>query len=397
MYLEHLTLANFRNYSSLDMNMTPGLLVLHGDNAHGKSNLLEAIHLLATTKPLRAGSDRELVRWEALDGPLAVTRLVGEVRRQPEKIKLEMALGWESKESNSTSEQLSYTSTSPLRKQIKINGVLRRTAEAVGQLNVVIFSSQDVEMISGPPTWRRRYMDITNSQVDRAYFRSLQKYTRILSQRNHLLRLIREGSSNREELTVWNEQLIEEGSYIHCQRRKTICELDRLSQVIYSEVSGGSGSMQLNYLPNFYGENDAGPERVKELFQARLEENIVREVAQGVTVTGPHRDDLQFLVNGKDMGLYGSRGQQRTIAASIKLAEANFLVGVTGEDPVLLLDDILSELDASHRHQVLESVRANEQTFLTTTDLDRIHPEFLPNATLYTVYHGQITQSVVPK
>ncbi len=136
---------------------------------------------------------------------------------------------------------------------------------------------------------------------------------------------------------------------------------------------------------------------MKELFQARLEENIVREVAQGVTVTGPHRDDLQFLVNGKDMGLYGSRGQQRAIAASIKLAEANFLVGVTGEDPVLLLDDILSELDASHRHQVLESVRANEQTFLTTTDLDRIHPEFLPNATLYTVYHGQITQSVVPK
>ncbi|MFQ5872728.1 MAG: DNA replication/repair protein RecF, partial [Dehalococcoidia bacterium] len=287
------------------------------------------------------------------------------------------------------------TASSYLRKQIKINGVPRRASDVVGQLNVVLFSTQDVELVGGPPALRRRYLDITNSQVDRSYLRALQRYSRVLTQRNHLLRLIREGSARREELAVWDEQLVEEGCYILWQRRGMVSELAQLATAIHSELAGGSEALDLIYLPNppqlLDGKiNWDKPEHLKEPFHRQLTSSLEREVVQGITVTGPHRDDLQFLINGMDMGLYSSRGQQRTIVAALKLGEANFLVSRTGEEPVLLLDDILSELDSARREHVLECALSNEQTLLTTTDLDRIDPGFLSRATVLSVREGRV-------
>ncbi|MEE9198295.1 MAG: DNA replication/repair protein RecF [Dehalococcoidia bacterium] len=396
MYLEHISLTNFRNYSSLELGLAPGPVVLCGGNAQGKSNLLEAIYLLATTKSHRTTVDRDLVHWDAGDGPLSVARLVAEVCREGDRIRVEIALGWETQTAGAgAGDGAGQPTPSPprLRKQAKINGVPRRASEVLGQLNVVIFSSQDVEIIGGSPAQRRRYLDITNSQADRAYLRALQRYTRVLSQRNHLLRLIREGSAQTEELGFWNEQLVEEGCYILRQRRSMISELAGLAGTIYSELSGGSEALDIAYLPNPPQANAVegeGPEALKEAFHQRLTANLQREVAQGATVTGPHRDDLQFTVNARDMGLYGSRGQQRTIAAALKLAEVNFLVSSTGEEPVLLLDDILSELDAPRRRQVLECAMSNVQTLLTTTDLDRIDADFLSRASVYSVQQGEV-------
>ena len=403
MYLERIRLTNFRNYPSLELGLVPGPVVLYGGNAQGKSNLLEAIYLLATTKSHRATSDRELVHWGSGDDPLPVARLVTEVCRKGDRIRLEIAMGWENPLAGAGSDDGIGDRASPsthLRKQVKINGVPRRASDVVGQLNVVIFSSQDVELVGGPPAQRRRYLDITNSQVDRAYLRALQRYSRVLTQRNHLLRLIKEGTSRREELIFWDEQLMEEGCYILLQRKRMIAELADLARVIYSELSGGSEALALAYLPNLsdiIDDEGDDPYAMKEAFRRQLGANLEREVAQGATVTGPHRDDLQFLVDGRDMGVYGSRGQQRTIAAALKLAEANFLVNKTGDDPVLLLDDILSELDAPRRQQVLECAISNQQTLLTTTDLDRLDADFLSRASVYSVRRGEVTPMENPK
>ena len=393
MYLENLRLTNFRNYPSLDLALGPGPLVLWGDNAQGKSNLLEAIFLLATTKSIRTGSDRELVRWEALNDPFAVARIVGEVRRGGDSIRLEVALA-----PDPSYQGAAYPATpiASYRKLTRINGVPRRASDVVGQLNVVIFSPLDVDLIAGPPSLRRRYIDLTSSQVDRPYLRALQRYGRVLTQRNHLLRLIREGKGKREELSFWDRQLVDEGSYIHMQRRTMIQELAGLAGAIYSELTGGTESFELIYIPNPSGLAREGGESedldvIKEVFRNHLALSLDREVAQGVTVVGPHRDDLQFLVDARDMGLYGSRGQQRTIAAALKLAEANFMLRKTGENPVLLLDDILSELDALRRQQVMEAALSNQQTILTTTDLDRVDPGFLSRATVLKVEGGRLS------
>ena len=395
MYLGYLGLSNFRNYSSLQLELEAGPVVLYGSNAQGKSNFLEAVYMLATTKSSRAGMDREMIGWDSGDGVLSVARLVGDVHRREEKVRLEIALGSESPAAPSGQPD----GPQPyLRKQIKVNGVARRASDAMGRLNVVLFTTQDVELVSGSPSVRRRYLDITNSQVDPAYLRALQRYTRILTQRNSLLRLIREGSAHRDELQVWDGQLVDEGSRLLFQRKQMIEEINLLAQVIHSELSASAEDLRIAYLPNPPGLEEEGvdwgsPEGLKEVFHRELAARRDREVAQGMSVTGPHRDDLRFLVNGTDMAMYGSRGQQRTIVAAVKLAEANFLVRKTGEDPVLLLDDILSELDESRRKQVLDSALTTQQTILTTTDLDRVDSEFLSRARVYRVRQGELEMS----
>ena len=392
MYLGYLSLANFRNYSSLQMDLEAGPVVLYGSNAQGKSNFLEAVYMLATTKSSRAGLDRELIGWDSTNEVLSVARLVGEVHRREDKVRLEIALGSESLLGPSGQ---SDGPTPNLRKQIKVNGVARRASDVVGQLNVVLFTTQDVELVSGSPSVRRRYLDITNSQADGAYLRALQRYTKILTQRNSLLRLIREGSARRDELQVWDGQLVDEGSLLLFQRKQMIEEIAQLAQVIHSELSARAEDLRIVYLPNPLGLQEgsvdwSSSEGLKEVFHRELAARQDREVAQGISVTGPHRDDLRFLVNGTDMAMYGSRGQQRTIVAAVKLAEANFLVRKTGEDPVLLLDDILSELDESRRKQVLDSALTTQQTILTTTDLDRVDEEFLSRARVYRVRQGEL-------
>lgn len=370
------------------MPLGPGTFILWGDNAQGKSNLLEAVYLLATTKSARASNERELIGWGAMQDPLPAARVAGDLSRGGETLKLDVGLVAERPDDG---DENSYT----LRKQTRVNGVPRRASAVMGTLNAVLFDPQDVDLVIGPPSSRRRYLDVTISQMNRDYLKALQRYTRILTQRNHLLRAIREGKSRSSQLGVWDAPLIEEAVHIHCARRRTLEEMANAGTVIYEELAGAGESFVLKYLPNPGELGDVGNEgedAVAEVIRARLSANVDREIAQGVTVVGPHRDDVRFEAGGRDASLYGSRGQQRTVVAALKLAEVKLLESSTGEAPVLLLDDILSELDETRRRRVLQTALGSEQAILTTTDLDRIDETVRSRARLIRVENGRLLE-----
>ena len=362
-------MTNFRNYERLELALPPHLMVLQGDNAQGKTNLLEAIYLLATAKSHRATAERELINWATPREELGIARLLAQVQIGSGSLRVEIAL---------IGAYHSPEEATHVQKRIRINGVPRRAIDLVGQVNVVLFSSQDIDLIGGAPSLRRRYLDLTNCQVDSRYVRALQRYNKVLLHRNRLLRLIGERRAEAGELDFWDRELVENGSYLIMKRQHMVAELDEFARPIHRQLSSGE-SLKIAYLPSVSGD-----------FDQRLKDVRKREIAQGVTLVGPHRDDLAFLVNDVDMNIYGSRGQQRTIALSSKLAEASFMRSKIDDHPILLLDDMLSELDAARRHHLLASIGSYQQVVITTTDLDRFDPGFLAEAALFRVSEGRI-------
>ncbi len=369
LHIARLSLTNFRNYERLELDLPPHLMVLQGDNAQGKTNLLEAIYLLATARSHRATAERELINWSAPREGLSVARLLAQVQKRTESIRVEIAL------------RAAYPGPeSHVQKRIKINGVPRRAIDLVGQVNVVLFSSQDIDLIGSAPSLRRRYLDMTNSQVNSRYLRALQRYNKVLLQRNHLLRLIGERRAEGSQLDFWDQELLEHGSYLIEQRQLMVAELNDLAQPIHYQLTAEQEKLRMTYLPSvgvtYFGD--------------RLRDVRKKEIAQGMSLVGPHRDDLAFLIGDVNMNVYGSRGQQRTIALSLKLAEARFMRSKIADEPILLLDDMLSELDAERRRQLLGSVASYQQVLITTTDLDRFDPGFLAEAALFRVSEGRI-------
>jgi DNA replication and repair protein RecF len=347
-------------------------MVLLGANAQGKSNLLEAIYLSATTKSPRAASDVELINWAALREEHPVARLEVQAQRAPGSLRVEIALRGKI--------VAAEAGANYVQKRIRINGVDRRAMDLIGLINVVLFSPRDIDLVDGEPALRRRYLDITNSQVDHRYLRALQRYHRVLQQRNHLLRLIAERRARPEELDFWDRELVAAGSYLIALRQHTVAALDELARPIHDQLTGGKERLNMIYQSSVD----------KEAFQEGLSAARDKEVAQGMTLIGPHRDDLRFLVNERDMNIYGSRGQNRTIALSLKLAEAKFIAARAGESPVLLLDDVLSELDAQRRHHLLQAALGYQQVVITASDVDRFEPAFLARAAKFEVRSGMI-------
>ncbi len=354
--------------------MPPHIIILQGDNAQGKTNLLEAIYLLSTTRSVRATNERELVCWSSKEEP-RVTRLFAEVKRARGEAKLEVALQVEG-------ENLA-------RKRIRINNIVRRAFDLVGQINVVFFSPQDIELIAGTPALRRRYLDLIGAQLDSRYLRSLQRYHQVLVQRNHLLRSIQEQQSQSDQLEFWDKELVEAGSYLIVQRQQRATEIHLIAQAVHQELTSGQEKLGMVYLPSV-GQPAKQQEVVAQEFRQALEKNRQREIALGMTLAGPHRDDLYFLVDGVDMAIYGSRGQQRTIALSLRLAEVKYMQAKTGDSPILLLDEVLSELDRTRRSYLQQFILPYEQVLITTTDLDRFEPAFLAQAAQFRVRQGKI-------
>jgi len=388
MLVERLRLVNFRNYARLDISLPGGIVLLYGQNAQGKTNFLEAIYLLATTKSFRATADRELIHWLAFSQDFPIARVSAQVsRRTAGPLNIEIIIA----------PQSGAEATGATVKRIKVNGVVRRAVDLVGQLRVVLFTPADIELVAGSPQARRRYLDITNSQVDPKYLRTLQVYNRILAQRNALLRQVRERRASAESLAVWEDGLVESAAHIILRRGRTVGALNDHVRLIHPGLTGRQG-----HLPIAYVSEPAGLVKPPELPQAEAELVDLlrralrrvgpREVALGMSLVGPHRDDLKFYLNGADTNLYGSRGQQRTVALSLKLAEAEFMRAETGEWPVLLLDDILSELDAERRRHVLGGLLEADQLLITATDLADFPPEFLGRAARFRVEAGQLTR-----
>lgn len=386
-------LINFRNYSRLEIAFDRPLIVLQGDNAQGKSNLLEAIYMLATSKSPRAGSDRDLLNWFTESDIQPYARIDAEIERGERTERIEITVLKTNGNANGAA----------VRKQIRINGVNRRALDLLGHLNVVLFVPQDVELVDGSPSVRRRYLDIMLCQINPRYCRALSEYSHAVVQRSHLLRRLRERPGDPAQLAYWDEMLVGRGSEVMAWRRRAIVALDQLAGVIHRELTNRGELLRLKYQPSLAIPEALQPPlglelaitqeetgEIQALFAERLARLRPAELHQGACLVGPHRDDLRFLVNGRDLQTFGSRGQQRTAALSLKMAETRLMHAQTGEHPVLLLDDVLSELDTKRRECLLEAVNGVEQAILTTTDLTLFSEDFLARADSLQVTEGRI-------
>tara|TARA_Y100001934_G_scaffold282629_1_gene397283 strand:- start:7882 stop:9111 length:1230 start_codon:yes stop_codon:yes gene_type:complete len=391
-YLSRLSLNGFRNHTNTALELRPGLTLFQGQNGHGKSNLLEAAYMLAIAKSARSSHDRELVNW-------SLTETGGHMQ----------VLGVGREGDNTIQAQIDVDVTAPnnvggsvgFRKGLRVNGIKRSAIDFVGNLNIVFFEADDLEIIHGSPGRRRRYLDILISQSDPAYLKTLQRYGQVVTQRNQLLRRIREGASEVDELAFWDERLAYEGARVTDSRRRSVDGLNEHAVPAHAELTDGD-TLELEYRPRITASSDDRPQvgiMTPDMIEQEIKQTLPairrREIAQGITVIGPHRDDLEIRLNGNPSGNIASRGQSRTIALSLKLAEAVFVTQSTGRTPVLALDDILSELDPKRRELVLAAAIKHEQILLTATEPGIIPQDFLDSANVFTVMNGRVTQEEI--
>jgi DNA replication and repair protein RecF len=364
MHLTQLRLSGFRNYHQLEINIGTGLTVFAGENAQGKSNLLEAVYLLALTKSHRAENDREVVRFNGHD-PVPYTRISGCATLgsgQELRVQVDMAL---------LTQGLSASTNLPqntLQKRIRVNGSPKKAIEAVGVLSAVLFCAEDIGLVYGSPAGRRRFLDVLLSQVSHGYLKSLQAYHKILAQRNHLLRRISDGSAGLEELPFWDEQLCSQGARIVWERSAVIDELTPLVSDTHSKIAQGGPLLTMGYGSSV--ERCDSLVRTADQLRTRLETYRARELRNRVTLVGPHRDDVHFLIDGRSVSRYGSRGQARTTVLSLRLGEARLIARMNQDEPILLLDDALAELDLGRQVRVLDLARVSNQVLLTAVDAD---------------------------
>ena len=364
--LTNLTLTNFRSYRQLDLALGPGLTVVSGENGQGKSNLLEAVYLLAIGKSYRAVTERDLVSWQAAEaGGYAIVAAALDGPRGP----LELRVGLDCREGNATA------------KQVRVNGAPKRTSDLVGTMGAVLFAAEDIELVSGPPSGRRRYLDVLLAQVSRRYVQTLSRYHRVLAQRNTLLRAMREGRAEEAELAFWDDALVKEGAAVLGERWSSMAALAAFIASAFERLSP-QDALSIAYAGTAAEPEDGDGQRaLREALRASRD----RERARGMTVVGPHRDDLRLLLNGVEAARHASRGQARLAALAMRLGEARLLAERRGDQPLLLLDDALSELDERRRRLVLEEACCYPQTIVTTAD-----PHALPDAFLHAARHLRV-------
>ena len=391
MYLSSLSLNEFRNYKQLDLSLGPGLFLFYGENAQGKTNLLEAVSMLATGSSFHAAADREVVNWEAPDH---IARIQGLVQREEDEVQLEMVIFDPTPpiiENNAPVQTVELPSTTP-RKRVKVNGVPRRTIDFIGQMKVVLFAPTDLHLVDGSPEERRRFLDRALCQVQPRYCAALVQYRKIVTQRSALLKRIRDNLENPHMLDYLDDKLTTLANMIIFERRRMLDILNEQTQTLQETLSGGREHLQIVYRPSFKINSDWNTLEAQQHYREQLRTIQKREIVQGVCLLGPHRDDLEFLVNGVNMLTYGSRGQQRTTALSAKLAELAYMRGSTNDEPVLLLDDVFSELDSQRRSYLLHHVLQHTQVLLTATDTTDFPPEILQKAHTFEVMNGEVKQ-----
>lgn len=393
MYLSHLALNEFRNYHHLELPLGPGLFLFYGENAQGKTNLLEALGMLATGSSFHATSDREVVNWHAPDH---LARLNANVKRREDDLQLEMVLFDPAPPnivdpSPPTSTVLELPANTQ-RKRIKINSIPRKIIELIGQMKVVLFAPTDLHLVDGSPDERRRFLDRALCQVQPRYCQALLQYRKIITQRSALLKRIRDNQDDPRMLDYLDDKLTSLANLITFERQRMLTALNEQTVLLQETLSGGRERLQIVYRPSFRVDATLSMTEAQQQYRTQLREARRKEILQGVCLLGPHRDDLEFMVNEVNMLTYGSRGQQRTAALAAKLAELAYMRACTGDEPVLLLDDVFSELDAQRREHLLREVLQHQQVFLTATDLSSFPAEILTQAHIYQVAHGEVKQ-----
>jgi DNA replication and repair protein RecF len=405
MHIERLRLTDFRNYRDLDIALPRGLVVFRGRNAQGKSNLLEAISLIATSRSFRTNSEREAVRWGA---PGHFARVEAEVVRRKDTLAVEVIVadtGIEAPASAVARETSGALGNPPLpavpfRKRIRVNGMPRRAMDLLGKVTVVVFAPSHLELVTGSPSERRRFLDLTLCQVHSGYCRALGQYQKVVTQRAALLRRIKEGEESPNALPFWDEQLATLAVPLMRTRARFIAQAETTAGQLYEALARDEGlpemPLRLAYEPSYKGSLAVDDDELTATFRARLVELRRREIAQGANVLGPHRDDLAFYAGDINLTTYGSRGQQRTVALALKLAELAYIEAETGDQPLLLLDDVLSELDARRRADFLDAVGDLDQVLLTITDATSLPETVQSRAYVYSVEGGRVTLEASP-
>ncbi|WP_421658108.1 DNA replication/repair protein RecF [Leptothermofonsia sp. ETS-13] len=392
MYLRSLHLRQFRNYLDQRVEFNAPKAILVGNNAQGKSNLLEAVELLSTLRSHRTSRDRDLI----LNGA-AIAQITGQVERTIGSIELAMTL-----RNNS-------------RRTVAINGEnLRRQLDFLGLLNVVEFSSLDLDLVRGGPEQRRNWLDSLLIQLEPVYAYILQQYNQVLRQRNALLKRSLVGEAGNQEpefksqeqtqnlelrtqssssllpeLALWDAQLAAAGTRVIRRRARVVQRLVPLATDWHRAISGSTEELEVRYVPNVATQED-DPEVVRQAFLEKIQERAIAEKYQGTTLVGPHRDEVEFTINGAFARQYGSQGQQRTLVLALKLAELKLIEDVIGDPPLLLLDDVLAELDLNRQNQLLDVIQDRYQTLITTTHLGSFDAQWLHSSQILTVKAGQL-------
>ncbi len=381
MYLNNLYLRAFRNYIEQEVAFNSQKTIIVGNNAQGKSNLLEAIELLATLKSHRALRDRELVLDSAVVGQIEAT-----VKRVYGTADLTITLRKQGKRTIAVNHE-----------------ALRRSIDFLGYLNAVQFSSLDLDLVRGAPECRRNWIDGLLIQLEPVYAHILQQYNQVLRQRNALLKAIRKQEQDRKlgitttaidlrQLALWDAQLAAAGSRVTRRRARVLTRLAPIAQAWHDRISGKTEVLQIEYAPNVEWIEDE-PEKVQRAFLERIELRRTAEYHQGKTVVGTHRDEIDFTIDGTPARYYGSQGQQRTLVLALKLAELELIEEIIGEPPLLLLDDVLAELDLTRQNQLLETIGDRFQTFITTTHLSSFNNDWIQDSQILSVNAGKIIDS----
>ena len=409
MRLTHLSLTNFRNFARLDMDVPAGPLLLVGDNAQGKTSLLEAIYYSATLESFHAQTDRQLINFLAAREPLAVARIVIDYQRagSPQLSSGPLISSGAHRLEIRIIQEPTTNGNSLMRKEMLLDGLKSKSSQVVGQFNAVLFLPQMLRVIEGAPDDRRRYINLVLAQGFAGYEEAVSAYGRALTQRNALLKQLGERGGDAAQLNFWDEKLAAAGAQLIRARILSLQELERLAARLHSELTRGSEILRLAYQPSYdplppppgqyslpidarVDRSGFSLEQIRLGLLASLAHLRNDDIARGVTTTGPHRDELRFLSSGIDLGSFGSRGQARTAMLALKLAEVSWMKARTGEWPVLLLDEVLVELDTHRRADLLERLSLCEQALLTTTDLNLFAAEFVQKAKLWNVHAGRV-------
>jgi DNA replication and repair protein RecF len=366
MRVDSLSLHNFRNYVNLKLDFPQNVNIFIGQNAQGKTNVLEALYFGAMARSHRTVVDSEVVQWQQ---PAAAIDL--NFTRQ------------------NVQHRLSFRFQAAAGKEIILNGHVIKSREVVGLLNVVLFSPEDLWLIKGTPAARRRFLDIEISQANPAYYRHLQQYNRVLAQRNKLLKKIRERQAKEDLLDTWDLQLAAAAAVIVSKRQQALHKLAMLANLMQRKLTGNQENLTISY---YLGapESISPSEATADWYQQMLLRLRQEDIRHGSTGVGPQRDDLILTINGNNLRTYGSQGQQRTWVLALKLAELEFIKSEQGEYPVLLLDDVMSELDEQRQEHLLAFIKERIQTFITTTDQRGVPP--IKFAKYYRVADGLITE-----
>lgn len=368
MRLKELSLINYRNYNKLELTFDSNLIIFSGRNAQGKTNILESIFLSSTGRSHRTPRDKELILWGEKE-----SNVKSLVEKMEGLTLVEIILNLRDN------------------KKININSMLaQRLGELMGHINSVLFSPEDLKLVKGGPTERRRFMDMEISQIKPKYFYSLQQYNRILSHRNNLLKNINEDSSLKKTLPVWDEQIAKVGTYIMKERMEFIDIIGQIAGNVHKEISFNKENLEILYNPSI-SPDSKDAKNIMEKYLNTLESNWEDDIRRGNTGRGCHRDDLILEINGMDVRIFGSQGQQRTTVLSLKLSEIEMMYKETGEYPLLLLDDVMSELDRYRQGQLL-SYFDKVQTFITTTDYSDFPDSIGDKMEIFKVFQGRVSR-----